>query len=161
MRVLLNTCGVEKTWTKKFKSLAELKSFYTCFIADKSKLVKVKSNPYLDEGLDRDNYFQTDGEDKLLEIINNDLQEAILEIEVIRKGPEIKQVDEVFVEINQSHISFQNMFNQISLKEICEEGLISISKQGSVSFENQQKSKSLLQRWYTPNVANKSGTDLS
>ena len=53
------------------------------------------------------------------------------------------------------------MFNQISLIEICEEGLISISKQGSVSFENQQKSKSSLQRWYSPNVANKSGTELS
>ena len=124
-------------------------------------MVKVKSNPYLDEGLDRDNYFQTDGEDKLLGIINNDLQEAVLEIEVIRKGPEINQVDEVFVEINQSHNSFQNMFNQISLKEICEEELISISKQDSTSFENQQKSKSLLQHWYTPNVANKSGTELS
>ena len=35
-----------------------------------------------------------------------------------------------------------------------------IFKQGSVSFENQQKSKTLLQRWYTPNVANKSGTEL-
>ena len=70
MRVLFNTCGVEKTLTKKFKSLAELKSFYVCFIVD-------KSNPYLGEGLDRDNYFRTDGEDKLLEIINNDLQEAI------------------------------------------------------------------------------------
>ena len=115
----------------------------------------------MDEGYDRDIYYKTDGEDKLLEIISNDLQEAILEIEVIRKGPEIKQVDEVFVEINQSHISFQNMFNQISLKEICEEGLISISKQGSISFENQLKHKSLLQRWYTPNVANKSGTELS
>ena len=73
----------------------------------------------------------------------------------------MKQVDEKFVEINQSHISFQNMFNQISLKEICEEGLISISKQGSVSFENQHKSKYLLQCWYTPNVTNKSGTELS
>ena len=99
----------------------------------------------MDEGLDRDNYFRTDGEDKLLEIINNDLQEAVLGIEVICKGPEIKQVDEVFVGINQGHISFKNMFIQISLKDICEEGLISISKQGSISFENQQKSKSLLQ----------------
>ena len=52
------------------------------------------------------------------------------------------------------------MFNQISLKKICEEGVNSISKQGSVSFENQQKSKSLLKRWYTPNVANKSPTEL-
>ena len=65
------------------------------------------------------------------------MQKAILEIEVICNDPEIKQVDEVFFEINQSHISFQNMINQISLKEICEEGLSSISKQGSVSFENQ------------------------
>ena len=86
-------------------------------------------------------------------------------IEVIHNDPEIKQVDEVFVEINQSHISFQNIFNQISLKEICEEGVNSISIQGSVSFENQQKSKSLLQHWYgkhwyTPNVANKSPTEL-
>ena len=79
-------------------------------------MVKVKSSPYLDESLDRDNYLRTDAEDKLVEIINNDLQVAILEIYVIHNDPEIKQVDEVFVEINQSHISFQNMFNQISLK---------------------------------------------
>ena len=106
-------------------------------------LVKVKSNPFLDEGLHRGNYLGTDVEDKLLKIISSDLQEAILEIEVILNDPEIKQVD---VKINQSHISFRNIFNQISLKEICEEGLNSISKKGSISFENQQRSKFLLQR---------------
>ena len=46
----------------------------------------------------------------LIIIISKDFQETILEIEVIRNDSKIKQVNEVFVAINRSHISFQNTF---------------------------------------------------